>query len=432
MTPGARVAAAIEVFDEIDTRRRPAADALKDWGLSHRFAGSKDRTAIASLVYDALRRKASAAHVMGATTPRAVLLGTLRLARGTSLDEARTLFSGVGHAPAPLSEEEAQRYAAGDLADAPPHVAGDFPDWLEPSLVAAFGEAVVAETAALATRAPVDLRVNTLKADRAKALARLAHLGAQPTSLSPIGIRLPLSPDGRAPALAAEPAFVKGLVEVQDEGSQLAALFSLARPGEQVLDLCAGAGGKCLALAAFMENRGQVYATDTDGRRLMQGHARIERSGARNIQHRPPRGGTDVLADLEARCDLVVVDAPCTGSGTWRRNPDAKWRIRPSALEQRIAEQDEVLAEAVRFVKPGGRILYVTCSVLREENEDRLDAFLAAHPDFSSVPAAKLVERAGLPPLARFASPFGFGLRLTPLRGGTDGFFIAMLAGPAA
>ncbi len=427
MTPGARVAAAIEVFEEIDERRRPAADALKDWGLSHRFAGSKDRTAIASLVYDALRRKASAAYVIGAATPRAILLGTLRLVRGLGLDEVRALFSGEGHAPPPLSEDEAQRYTTGDLTGAPPHVAGDFPDWLEPSLVAAFGENVVAETAALATRAPVDLRVNTLKTNCGKALAKLAHLCAEPTPLSPIGIRLPLAPDGRAPALAAEPAFVKGLVEVQDEGSQLAALLSLAQPGEQVLDLCAGAGGKSLALSALMENRGQIYATDTDGRRLMQSHARIERAGVRNLQLRAPRGGADVLADLDARCDLVVVDAPCTGSGTWRRNPDAKWRIRPGALEQRIVEQDEVLAEATRFVKPGGRMLYVTCSVLREENEDRLAHFLGLHPDFSSMPAAEMVERAGLPQLARFASPFGFGLRLTPLTGGTDGFFIALL-----
>lgn len=427
MTPGARVAAAIEVFEEIEARRRPAADALKDWGLAHRFAGSKDRTAIASFVYDALRRKASAGHVMGSTTPRAILLGTLRLVRGLGIDEVRALFSGEGHSPAPLDDAEVERYTTGDLADAPLAVAGDFPDWLEPSLVAAFGDAVVAETASLATRAPVDLRVNTLKTDRDKALARLAHLGAEPTSLSPIGIRLPLGPDGRAPTLAAEPAFVKGLVEVQDEGSQLAALLSLAEPGEQVLDLCAGAGGKSLALAALMENRGQVYATDTDGRRLMQCHARIERAGVRNLQLRAPRGSADVLADLEARCDLVVVDAPCTGSGTWRRNPDAKWRIRPGALEQRIVEQDEVLSKAARFVKPGGRILYVTCSVLREENEDRLEAFLGAYPDFSNMPVATMVERAGLPQLARFGSPFGDGLRLTPLQSGTDGFFIALL-----
>ena len=171
---------------------------------------------------------------------------------------------------------------------------------------------------------------------------------------------------------------MKGLVEVQDEGSQIAALLAEAKPGMQVLDLCAGAGGKTLALAASMDNHGQIYATDTDGRRLAPIFARLERSGARNVQVRAPKGQADVLADLEGRCDLVMIDAPCTGSGAWRRNPDAKWRIRPGALEQRMKDQDETLEAAVRFVKKGGRIVYVTCSVLRPENEDRIAAFLAA------------------------------------------------------
>jgi 16S rRNA (cytosine967-C5)-methyltransferase len=427
MTPGARVAAAIEIFANIEMQRRPAADVLKDWGLAHRFAGSKDRAAIASLVYDGLRRRVSAAFLMGNATPRAILLGALRLVRGLSLDEVKGLFSGAGHAPPPLDEDEAQHYATGDLTGASPNVAGDFPEWLEPSLAAVFGSRAAEEGQALALRAPLDLRVNLLKATREQALARLSHLGAQPTPLSPLGLRLPLAPDGRGASMAAEPAFVKGLVEVQDEGSQLAALLSLARPGEQVLDLCAGAGGKTLALAPQMENRGQIYAHDEIGRRLMQALARLERAGVRNVQIRAPRRGSDVLADLEARCDLVLIDAPCTGSGTWRRNPDAKWRMRPGALEQRILEQDEVLAGAVRFVKPGGRILYVTCSLLREENEDRIAQFLLVHPEFESVPAAEMVERAGLPELEKFGSWLGPGLRLSPAASGTDGFYIAMV-----
>jgi 16S rRNA (cytosine967-C5)-methyltransferase len=427
MIAGAQVAAAIEVLADIEAKRRPAVDALKDWGHAHRFAGSKDRGAIASFVYDALRRKASAAFVMEAATPRAILLGTQRLVRALRLDEVEALFNGIGHAPGPLTEDEAQRYVSGDLEAAPPHIAGDFPEWLEPSLLAVFGDNVVAECAALATRAPVDLRVNTSKIERAAALTRLARLGAEPTPFSPIGIRIPPAPDGRALALAGEPVFVKGLVEVQDEGSQLAALLSGAAPGEQVLDLCAGAGGKSLALSALMENRGQIYATDADARRLMQSQARIERAQARNLQLRPPRGGADVLADLEARCDLVFVDAPCTGTGSWRRNPDAKWRIRPGALAQRIAEQDAVLAAAKRFVKPGGRLHYVTCSVLREENEERIEKFLSESSDFSIVSVAAMVQPAGLTSLENFAAPFGFGLRLGPLASRTDGFFVAQL-----
>jgi 16S rRNA (cytosine967-C5)-methyltransferase len=427
MIPGARVAAAIEVLEDIETRHRPAPDALKDWGLSHRFAGSKDRSAIGLLVFDALRRRSSSAFIMGSETPRAIILGALRQARGLNAEAAAALCSGEGHAPAPLDATEFERLAAGDLSGAPIHVAGDFPAWLEPSFVAVFGDAVVLETLALAARAPVDLRINSLKTTREKAMASLAHLGAAPTPYSPVGLRLSLTAEGRAPALAAETDYVKGRVEIQDEGSQLAAQLAGAKPGEQVLDLCAGAGGKTLALAALMQNKGQIYASDSDGRRLMPIYARLERAGARNVQVRPKRRGEDSLADLEGRCDLVLVDASCTGTGAWRRNPDAKWRMRPGALEQRIADQDQTLGDAARFVKPKGRILYVTCSLLREENEERIAAFLAGHPDFSSFATKEMTERADLTQLDGFASRFGEGLRLSPFTSQTDGFFIAML-----
>src|SRR5579875_3496389 len=259
MTPGARIAAAIEVLEDIEARKRPAADALRDWGLTHRFAGSKDRAAIASLVFDTERNRASAAFLMGNETPRAIILGTLRQARHMDAGAIALLCSGEGYAPPPLNAEEAERLAKGDLSGAPSFAAGDFPQWLEPSLAAVFEENLVAEMSALAMRAPVDLRVNTLKAAREKVLASLAHLHPAPTPYSPLGIRLPLAPDGRGPALSAEPAYVKGLAEVQDEGSQLAAILSLAKPGEQVLDLCAGAGGK--TLARLGSQRAVAYAT---------------------------------------------------------------------------------------------------------------------------------------------------------------------------
>ena len=218
-----------------------------------------------------------------------------------------------------------------------------------------------------------------------------------------MGLRIAMRPDGRAPPLASEPAYVKGLVEVQDEGSQLAALLAEAKPGMQVLDLCAGAGGKTLALAAAMENQGQIYAADPDAHRLAPIFARLARSGARNVQVRAPRGQADVLADLKGRCDLVLIDAPCTGSGAWRRNPDAKWRIRPGALEQRIKDQDETLESALRFVKQGGRIVYVTCSVLRAENEDRIAAFMAS-PRRSPADRRQRAGALGRPAGARRAS----------------------------
>jgi 16S rRNA (cytosine967-C5)-methyltransferase len=420
--PAARLAAAIEVLGDIGARHRPASDALKDWGLSHRFAGSKDRAAIASLVFDALRCRASAAWIMEAETPRAILLGSLREIRGISVDDIAALCNGEGFAPPPLDDAERERLATGSLDGAPVHVRGDFPDWLEGAFTEVFEDAV-AEGRALAARAPLDLRVNALKATRQKAEAALSHLGAVPTPLSPRGLRIPLLPDGRNPPISTEPAFLKGQIEIQDEGSQIAALLCAAAPGEQVLDLCAGGGGKTLALSAEMENRGQIYATDLDLHRLAPIHARLERATTRNVQVRTPRRGTDVLADLAARCNLVLVDAPCTGTGTWRRNPDAKWRMRPGSLEQRIKEQDEVLDKAAQYVAPGGRLIYVTCSLLAAENEDRITKFLGLREDFAPIPVDELT--AALPDLSRFGS--GLGLRLTPHRSGTDGFFIAGL-----
>ncbi len=423
MTPGGRLAAAIVVLSDIEARRQPAADALKDWGLSHRFAGSKDRAAIASHIYDALRRRASSAFIMGSDAPRAILLGSLRRARGVAPEAIAALCSGEAHAPEPLSEAEAAALAHGSLDGAAAAVRGDFPEWLEPALVRTFGGALVAEMEAMADRAPFDLRVNRLKSSPDKVAASLAHLSAQPVRFAPDGLRLPLGPDGRSPSIAGEPAFAKGLVEVQDEGSQLAAL--LARPGGQVLDLCAGGGGKTLALAALMENRGQVYAADNDGRRLAGLFPRLDKSGARNVQIRSPRRGVPPIDDLKGRCDLVLVDAPCTGTGTWRRNPDSKWRVRPGALEQRIAEQDAVLRQAAVYPRIGGRLGYVTCSVLAEENEDRVAHLLAETPGLAVEPPGEVAAAAGLPSLGGFVA--GPGLRFTPLRTGTDGFFVASL-----
>ncbi len=426
MTPAAHVSAAIEILADLAQRRRPAAEALKDWGASHRFAGSKDRAAIASLVFDALRKSSSAQWIMGAETPRATMLGALREARGLNAEAIAALCSGERHAPEPLTEDERRRLETATLDGAPDHVRGDYPEWLADRFAAAFGARAAEEGAALATRAPVDLRVNILKASREQALAKLSHLNPAPTPLSPIGLRIDAG-QGRGPALPAETAYVKGLVEPQDEASQLASLLCAAAPGEQVLDLCAGGGGKALALAGQMHNRGQLYAYDADGRRLMPIHERLERAGARNIQVRQPKGKADVLADLEGRCDLVLIDAPCTGAGTWRRHPDAKWRLAPGALELRLKEQAALLGQARRFVKPGGRLAYVTCSLLIDENESQIGAFLAAHPEFAAISAGDMAEDAGLPDLARFASPHGAGIRLSPATSGTDGFYVSVM-----
>lgn len=429
MTPSARIAGAIEVLADIETKRRPAADALTEWGQMHRFAGSGDRAAIAGLVYDTLRRRASSAFVMGDTTPRAVMLGMLRLERGLDVDAIAALFDGSRFAPAPLSDDERSKLTIASLQDAPPHIAGDYPDWLDASFAAVFGEARAEEGAALASRAPLDLRVNTIKADRDRASAELGEYNPEETSWSPWGLRISVPPDAKGPAIQADPAFIKGHVEIQDEGSQLAALLSGAQPGEQVVDLCAGGGGKTLALAAMMENRGQLYATDTDKRRLAPIHARLERAGARNVQVRTPRGAAEVLDDLMGKIDLVLIDAPCTGTGSWRRNPDAKWRLRPGALEQRRKDQAAALDRAVPLVKPGGRIAYITCSVLDDENGAQIRDFLTRHAGFSvekpEEVAAALGERSYL--FRKAALLADSGLLMTPRRTGTDGFFVSIL-----
>jgi 16S rRNA (cytosine967-C5)-methyltransferase len=428
MTPAARISAAVEVLADIDARRRPATDALKDWGLSHRFAGSKDRAAIASLVYDALRRKASAAWIMGEGTPRAIVLGMLKLQRGLSPDAIGALCSGERFAPEPLTADERERLEKADLSTAPSPVAGDFPDWIEPSLRRFFGDDLVPEMQALTTRAPLDLRVNRLKvSSRDEAHDALPHLNAIETPLSPLGLRIAPSEDGRGPAVQSEPEFLKGWIEIQDEGSQLVALLSGARPGEQVVDLCAGGGGKTLALAAQMENHGQIYATDNDARRLAPIHDRLNRAGVRNVQVRTPRARADAVTDLDGKIDCVLVDAPCTGIGTWRRNPDAKWRLRPGSLEVRRNEQATVLDRAAALVKPGGRIVYITCSILPEENDDALSAFMERHEGFAPVPFDTVLEQAGLGSLKASVRRTGHGLQLTPHMTGTDGFYAAIL-----
>ena len=312
MTPAARLSAAIEIIETIDAQRVPAAKALKEWGTAHRYAGSGDRAAISGLIWDMLRRRASSAWIMDDDTPRGRVLGMLKLERGMDVEAIAALCDGGRFAPEPLSAAERSALTARSVDDAPAHIAGDYPEWLDPYLAKIFGDDRVAEATAMASRAPLDLRVNTLKANREKLLPRLAHLGARPTPWSPLGLRIELGADARNPGIHAEEDFIKGAIEVQDEGSQLAALLSAAKPGEQVIDLCAGAGGKTLAIAAMMQGKGRLIATDHDKRQLAPIHERLSRAGVHNADVRTPKGEADPLADIKASADLVLIDAPCT------------------------------------------------------------------------------------------------------------------------
>jgi 16S rRNA (cytosine967-C5)-methyltransferase len=426
MRPGGRASAAIEVLSEILNRHRPAAEALKDWGRAHRFAGGSDRAAIGNLVFDALRKRASLAHRLWSDSPRALVLGVLALHWHLPLDkiEAMTLEE---HGPGALTDEERARLMAPPDADAPAWIGGDYPQWLDGAFARVFAERRSAQGAALAERAPVDLRANALTTMALKLMNALAKYRPEQGAYAPDCIRLPApAADGRNPNVEVEPAHGRGWFEVQDQGSQIAALLSGAQASEQVADICAGAGGKTLALASMMQNKGQIHAYDADRHRLRPIFERLKRAGARNVQV-IPADEPERLEAFRGKLDLVLVDAPCSGSGAWRRKPDAKWRLKPEALSHRIEQQRQLLTTGAELLRPGGRIHYITCSLLPEENADQVDAFLKTHPGFEPMPyAGHWRERLkGEPPAS--ADGETRSLLLTPLDHKTDGFFIATL-----
>ena len=349
-----RVSAAIDILNEISARHRPASEALKDWGKAHRFAGSTDRHAIGTLVYDVLRRRNSLAYRMGVDAARDLALACLRDVWGMSPD-AIAAMAGEAHGPGGLAPAEA-RALEHDLPGAlPTHVAGDLPEWLVSSYERAFGSRAAAEGAALARRAPIDLRVNTLKASRPQVLDALSRFGAVEGPLSPLAVRIAApGPEARNANVEAEPAHGLGWYEVQDAGSQVAALLAGVEPGMVVADICAGAGGKTLALAAMMKNGGRLIAHDLDRFRLRPIFERLTRAGVSNCEviSAQDKGKLDSMGPF----DCVVIDAPCSGSGSWRRKPDAKWRLTRKQLDQRLKDQALVLDRGAGLVKTGGSL----------------------------------------------------------------------------
>lgn len=425
MRPGARIKAAADVIGDILKRHRPASAALSDWGKAHRFAGSGDRSAIGNLVYDALRRKQSLAARMGSETPRALALAAASEALGLSSGDIAAAADGSRYSIPPLSEEERKALESFLPETLPAYIRADLPQWIWPSFAQLFGDDAVRQGAALANRAPIDLRANTLKATREQVLEALAKFGAEPTRHAPHGIRIPPPEAGkRQPHVEAETSHGRGWFEVQDEGSQIAAAMSGAAPGMQVLDFCAGAGGKTLAMAAMMGNTGQITAYDRDKLQLRPIFERLTRAGVTNVAV-ADAGDSTGLAHLEERCDVVLVDAPCTGSGTWRRRPDSKWRLKEGNIAQRQADQRAVLKQAVRYVAPGGRLVYVTCSVLAAENTETVDWLASDLPNLEIVPYGTMWADTVGGPVPGSADGLTDTLLLTPASHDTDGFFIA-------
>jgi 16S rRNA (cytosine967-C5)-methyltransferase len=389
MTPSARVQAASEILDLVIASARsngpPADRIVGDWFRTRRFAGSSDRRAVRELVYQAIRT-CGELPVSG----RAALL---RLAQGDTALAA--LFDGSAHAPAPIDPGE------------PVAAAGLAPAWLERAL--AVSGITREEAAALLSRAPLDLRVNTLKGSRD--MLELPVAGT--ATLAANGVRLP-----HGTQVEQWPAYNEGRIEIQDSASQLVCEAVAASPGETVIDLCAGAGGKTLALAAAMANRGRLVACDIDRTRLSRLAPRAARAGASVIETLLLNPGREAaaLGEMQGKADAVLIDAPCSGTGTWRRNPEGRWRLSEARLNAHVAAQSRLLDIAAGLVRPGGRLVYAVCSLLDAEGADQISAFLKRHGDWRAEP---LPLPGGL--------PRGSGFRLTPYHDGTDGFFIARL-----
>ena len=412
MRPAARVQAAIEILEGLNTSRLPADRFIREFFRARRYAGSKDRAAITERVYDVFRHRASFAWRMASEDPRALVIASL----SNEGEDVASLFTGDGHGPSALTESERATISA-PPSEPPAYVKGEYPEFLTSEIKRAFGSTVEDEMLAFQSRAPVDLRVNTLKASREQVIAALNNEGfdAQPAHFSPFAIRIETA-KGLA-GLQQSERFLGGAFEFQDEAAQIAVLLAAAKPRMHVLDLAAGAGGKSLALAAAMKNTGEITAHDIDAGRLRQIEPRAARAGISIIQthagNKPPN----------RPYDLVFLDAPCSGSGTWRRAPENKWRLTPERLDELNALQDMLLDQAAQTGAP--RLVYATCSFLPRENEDRVAAFLIRHPSFVVVPAAQIWrDEVGTP------SPPGVDefFKATPLTTGTDGFFAAVLA----
>jgi 16S rRNA (cytosine967-C5)-methyltransferase len=404
MTPAARLQMAIDILEGLETTTQPTDRFLKSWFRIRRFAGSKDRRAIAEQVFAAQRRRAQLSHRMGSDAPRARIIAALL----ESGEDIAALFTG-GYGPAPLNVAE-QAAIAATPAPAPDWVTGEYPLWLEGELKRAFGDGLSAEMAAFIDRAPTDIRVNTLKTSREDVLATLG-INCAPTPFALHGIRI----GGDATQLSKSPLFESGAFEFQDEAAQIASVLCGAQPGMRVLDLAAGAGGKSLALAAAMENQGEIIACDVRGEALFELEKRSARAGVSIIKTLPLDHGQPSGA-----FDLVLVDAPCSGTGTWRRQPELRWRMTLGWLAALTLTQDKLLDQAAPLVRPGGRLVYATCSVLPTENQDRVEALMARHPGFIPI---NLAESWGSNP------PPGLGpdFRASPAKTGTDGFYCAGL-----
>ncbi len=425
MNPSSRLQAVIDLLDTVLGESRPADGVIAMYFRNRKFFGAKDRRSVGDQIWRILRHRARLSWALGTESPSGRLLVAADLAHydKRSVDAINGLFSGALHGPYPLATNERRmisQAASRDLADAPREIKLEMPDWLVEKFDAAFGKQADAELAGLQGEAPLDIRANILKTTRDAVLEELTgeKLKATPTLLSPMGVRI----TGRQ-TLGNHSGFKDGRFEVQDEGSQLVSLLAETKPGHAVIDLCAGAGGKTLAMAATMNNTGRIMACDVSVKRLERAKLRLRRAGVHNATLRVLEANDKWIKRQAESFDRVVIDSPCSGTGSWRRHPDARWHFTSDSLANLTATQDGLLDQAAPLVKVGGRLVYITCSLLPDENEDRIAAFQARHPSFRILPVAD-VWRAVLGTAAPTEKDT---LTLTPASHNTDGFFIALL-----
>lgn len=432
MTPSARIQATIELWEKIWDAGVPMDSICGDYFRVRRYIGSGDRQAVAERVYDMMRSYARIGwwlkHLGTEDTPRTRVVADLALREQLPRPHIHDLFTGTGHGAETLDDAESaflDKLTGHTLEhpDMPEDVLAECPPESYEALKAVFGEGFKDEMAAMQTPASLDIRVNTIKAKRNEVRAGLVKHGIETaiTPMSPVGLRA-----ATRVHLAPTKLLQNGVIEIQDEGSQLIALLCAAEPGMQVLDACAGGGGKTLALAAQMAGKGRIVAMDNNTTRLMRGKPRYVRAGIHNVEARSLEDEQHLkwLRRQKGNFDVVLVDAPCSSSGTWRRNPDLRWRRHGPTLDEILGLQTQIMARFAKCVKPGGKLVYATCSLLREENENQIERFLANHPDFELLALPDAWAQAKLPEPCPVTGDY---MRLSPRVSGTDGFFAAVL-----
>lgn len=425
MRLGGQLTAAIEILKDINTYKKPAINALKDWGTSHRFAGSSDRASISNIVYDVLRKMLSSAYIMDDDNPDCLVYAIIIKEWDIPFEEIASILKNDRFAPPLPKESIIASFSSRRLENAPLHIQGNIPEWLQTSIQSNFKSNWLAEVKSLSDRPPLDLRTNTLKVSRQKLFKNLQCYDINYSPISRFGLRIPATKrTSRLPNITNEISFQRGWFEIQDEGSQIVSDLAASKSGHQILDFCAGGGGKTLALSMLLNNKGQIHAWDKNKNRITPIVARIKRSGSHNIQL---HSSLTSLQNLYEHFTTVLVDAPCSGTGTWRRRPEIKWRLSIKNLQERIEEQKQILLESSKFVRPGGYLIYITCSILPEENIQQIHNFLAHNPLFN---IDSIVDDWNT--LYNLENPKTLVLEngccnLTPLSTNTDGFFFCRL-----